>query len=268
MSDEESPPAAPDNSPTATSTTPGGGATSHPAAPVGAPAAVPAGTPEPDLSADHLPCGRLTDDLIDLVLDGRAAPPHDERDTHQRTCVHCLALAAETDRLWEPVRASAAVVHAPPPDLLNAVMTKVRELGKNPEHLVIPGTHGATKISADAVRQIAERAAAEVPDVALTMARARHARPELGDLLKHPESDLDRVDVGEANDPGKRSNQTVGLAGQYTAINLAVMTVYGASIPTVAAQVRQRVRQALQSMTTATNVRVDIYVDDITHARQ
>lgn len=190
----------------------------------------------PDLSAEHLPCGRRTEDLLDLVLDGRARGPHDGRDDHQRTCVHCRALAAGAARLWEPLRASARTLETPPPDLLESVTTSVRALGRDPVHLVVPGTRGATRVAADVVRQIAERTAAAVPGVAVALARHASAPPAGG----------------------------VGLAGQQVVVDLAVVVAYGASIPAVAARVRADVRADVAAQTPATDVHVDIYVDDVT----
>lgn len=203
--------------------------------------------PVPDLEADHLPCGRPTEALLDLVLDGRAGEPTDERDDHQRTCVHCRALAAEADQLWDPVRIEASRLESPPPDLLQAVTARVRALGRDPVHLVIPGSRGATRINTDVLRQIAERAAGGVPGVAVALARRAHAAADV-----HPDDEGMDVDMG------------VGVSGRHTVLDLAVVTVYGAAIPAVAARAREAVRAALAAMTTATDVHVDIYVDDIT----
>lgn len=208
----------------------------------------PRSSPAPDVTAEHLPCGRPAEPLLDLVLDGRAQPGHDERDEHQRACVHCRALAEEAARLWEPVRASAAQLEEPPTDLVEAVMAAVRALGRDPVHLVLPGVRGATRIAADVVRRMAERTAADVPGVAVAL--ARHARVR-----------------GGADAPSAAGSEggagAVGLSGQVAVVDLAVVTVYGAPIPAVAEQVRAAVRDALAAQASATGVSVDIYVDDV-----
>lgn len=229
----------------------------------GPPPGAAAGAGTPDLTADRLPCGRSTDELLDLVLDGHAAPPDDRRDEHQRTCVHCRALAAEAERLWDPFRADAATLESPPVELLEAVIATVRTLGRDPVHLVIPGTRGATRISADAIRQIAERAAAAVPGVALALARRARSAPD-AEVDDEQEPATGEAAGPDQDDTAPGTGDGIGLSGRHTVLDLAVVTAYGAPIPLVAAAARDAVRAALAAMTTATAVVVDIYVDDIT----
>ncbi|MEJ5946464.1 Asp23/Gls24 family envelope stress response protein [Pseudokineococcus basanitobsidens] len=202
--------------------------------------------PRPDLSADHLPCGRPTDPLVELATTGHGGDP-DALDEHQRACVHCRALLAEATRLWRPVRDLAARHEVAPPGLLDTVMRAVRALGREPLHLVLPGAGGTTRIAATVLVRIAEQAAASVPGVRLVLARgsAVHAS-------------------GGTGVPGTGPTlPAVGVAGRGTVVELAVVATYGESLPDVAAQVRTTVADHLLALTTAQAITVDIYVDDV-----
>ncbi|MEJ5943807.1 Asp23/Gls24 family envelope stress response protein [Pseudokineococcus basanitobsidens] len=200
-------------------------------------------------AGERLPCGRPVDPLLDLVTRGRAQPPHDDRDEHERACVHCRALVAEAEDVWAPVRSLAARREVPPPDLVESVMAAVRRLGREPLHLVIPGRRGATRVSVDALGRLAEEAAWGVPDVRVVLSRRSRAR----------------VDGATAEPTGAAAAVGVpgGPDGGRVLVDLAVVVSHGVSIPRTADLVRAAVRRQLDALASAPDVVVDIYVDDV-----
>lgn len=214
--------------------------------------------PEPDLTVEHLPCGRAIDPLIELATSGRGVDL--TTDEHVRACVHCRALLAEAARLWSPVHDLAARQETPPRALLDSIMDAVHALGREPLHLILNGVRGTTRISATSLARMAEQAAATVPGIRLVLARGSDAHITTDPTRTDPtRTDPTRTDPT----PTGTSPHAVGVAGQHTVIQLAVVATYGQSLPDVAAEVRTTVAHHLRALASAEGIAVDIYIHDV-----
>jgi uncharacterized alkaline shock family protein YloU len=195
---------------------------------------------------DHLPCGTELDDLIEQV----AAGHNHDLSPHQQACTHSRAALADIDQLWPPVAALAADRLHPPADLLETVMSQVRELAREIWHIVTPDHRCGTRIAARVIGGIASRAAARAQGVRVVLGRSSQAN-----LV---------ADTAEATQRHRQPGSAVGIAGQHAVIDLAVVTDYGLRIPDIADEIRRLVMRDLSELAGLDDARIDIYVDDVT----
>ncbi len=195
---------------------------------------------------DHLPCGAELDDLVEQVANGAG---HNLTE-HQHQCPHCRAALAEINQLWAPVAALAAERLEPPADLVQKVMSLVRELAQEIWHIVVPSERGVTRIAARVLAAIARQAAAQASGVRVVLGRS-----SLANIV---------ADTVEATHQHRQPGSAVGIAGQHAVIELAVVADYDNRISETADQIRRIVRRDLSELAGLDEVRVDIYVDDVT----
>ncbi len=157
---------------------------------------------------------------------------------------------AEVEELWAPIAALAAERLEPPADLVRKVMSLVRELAQEIWHIVIPSDRGMTRIAARVIAELARRAAARAQGVRVVLGRSSQAKIV--------------ADTAEATQQHRQPGSAVGIAGQHAVIDLAVVTDYGVRIVEVAQEIRRAVARDLFELTGLVEVRVDIYVDDVT----
>ncbi len=197
------------------------------------------------MSDSSLPCGVAYDDLLTQVADG-AAPPDS---AHQRTCPYCRALLAELETLWRPVQRLAAEDVRAPSTLLSAVMARVSELSRHPWHAVITTELGETRIAARVIAAVARLAAVEVPSVTLALGGGRTSR------------DSSAAEVGRA-----QAASTVGVAGSHVVVDVAIAVEMGASIHTVADQVRDHLTRRVADQVGLTPAEVNVDIVDVSPA--
>lgn len=195
---------------------------------------------------EQMPCGADFDDLLEQIASGKG---HDLT-AHQRECTHCRAALAEIEQLWGPVAALAAERLEPPTDLVAKVMSLIRELAQEIWHVVLTGDRGVTRIAARVIAAIARRAAARAPGVRVVLGRSSRANIV--------------ADTVKATQQHQQPGSAVGIAGQRAVIDLAVVTDYDTRIPDVAANIRSLVIGELNELAGFDEVRVDIFVDDVT----
>ncbi|MGD9990564.1 Asp23/Gls24 family envelope stress response protein [Pseudonocardia sp.] len=182
--------------------------------------------------ADRLHCGRSVDELIEQVARGAA----DQRDDHQRGCVHCQAALAEFERLWAPMAELAAETVTAPPGRLDALLRRLRGALDTPDFASLPGPDGVLRIAARVIVAVARRSAQEVPGVRVALSR--------------------RKDGGEPS-------VAAGVAGAHAAIEITLAADYGSDLVALAEQVRDHVARVVEDITGLTTVEITVVVDDV-----
>ncbi|OLT19329.1 hypothetical protein BJF78_11365 [Pseudonocardia sp. CNS-139] len=98
-----------------------------------------------------LPCGRDAATVWDRAAAGR--PP----DGHERTCPHCTAARADAAGLDTVVRRMAhrdATELAPPPEMLDRVVTAVNGPLRPADLLVLPSPYGRARLARPAAAAV------------------------------------------------------------------------------------------------------------------
>lgn len=207
---------------------------------------------EPD--GKRLVCGRLVDDVLTQVAEGRGA----DHDTHQRQCPHCQAALAEYDRLWTPIRELAAETVTPPESVIGSVLRRIREAVEHSTYGVMesPGVMGSpggrTRISARVVVIIARETARAVPGVRVALSKYLTSSASEGD--------------GSPGGYGGAAGDTqviAGVAGRSTAIEITLAAGYGLDLRRLGDQVCAEVSTRLQALTDLEPVQVTVIIDDV-----
>lgn len=194
---------------------------------------------------DRLPCGTEVGQLLDQVDAGHA----EQRTEHQRSCPFCQAALGELAELWEPLRELAADRVPVPPGLVAEVMAQVRQLASRVWFAVLPESGGVTRVAARVIAVIARQAACRVPGVVVA----------LGNSTEHGAARA----AAEATRGHRYPGSAVGVAGSHVAVDLALTTRYGASIPALAELVRRAVIRDVHAATGIEDVEVNVTVDDV-----
>lgn len=181
---------------------------------------------------ERLPCGRDADAILEQVADGRSA----ERDAHQQDCPHCQAALGEYDRLWAPVRESAAEPVTVPDSVLETALSKIRAAMARPDFGLIESPQGVTRISARVVVAAARRGAEGVPGVRVALSR--------------------QVDA-----PDERV--TAGVSGTSTVIQVTLAADYGRDLVALGDQVRETVTDTVRRLTGLEPAQVTVVIDDV-----
>ncbi|TCK25952.1 Asp23/Gls24 family envelope stress response protein [Pseudonocardia endophytica] len=182
-------------------------------------------------AAERLTCGRDADAILEQVAEGRAA----ERDDHQLDCPHCQAALGEYDRLWAPVRESAAEPVAVPDSVVETALGKIRAAMARPDFGLIESPQGVTRISARVVVAAARRGAQEIPGVRVALSK-------------------------EVDEPGR---VTAGVAGTSTAIQITLAADYGHDLVALGEQVRGAVSDTVRRLTGLEPAHVTVVIDDV-----
>jgi uncharacterized alkaline shock family protein YloU len=194
---------------------------------------------------DRLPCGAEVGQLLDQVDAGRA----EQRTEHQGSCPLCQAALGELGELWEPLRELAAKRALVPPGLVAEVMAQVRQLASRVWFAVLPDSRGVTRVAARVIAVIARQAACRVPEVVVALGSS---------------TEPDAARAAAAATRGHRyPGSAVGVAGSHVAVDLALATSYGASIPVLAERVRRAVLRDVRAATGIDDVEVNVTVDDV-----
>ena len=184
--------------------------------------------------ADALPCGRRTGDLLTQVAEGRG----EDRDRHQRGCLHCQAVLGEYARLWTPWQELADTPVDPPVDLVRRTVAALRRPG------AAPGRQ-ARVADEDTSYRVTERAVVSVAGhVARTTPGVRMALGGLG---------------------GREDRRTahVGVSGGSVAIDVVVAADYGRDLLRLAGEVRTRVHDAVRDLLGLEAVEIAVEIDDV-----
>jgi uncharacterized alkaline shock family protein YloU len=184
---------------------------------------------------ERLVCGRDADAILEQVATGRAA----ERDAHQRDCPHCLATLREYDRLWAPVRESAAEPVVVPDSVVETALGRIRAALAQPEYGLLESPLGVTRISARVVVAAARRGAQGVPGVRVALSR--------------------QIDGGD----GANGGVTAGVAGTSTAIQITLAADYGHDLVALGERVRHAVTDTVHRLTGLEPADVSVVIDDV-----
>ena len=204
----------------------------------------------------ELACGADTGALLEQALDR----PGDPLTDHQRRCVHCSAALAEYSELFGPLRDVVAEVVVPPPDLLEAVLRRVRLLAGSPGWAVLSGPHdGTTRISIDVIVRIVRATVDAVPGVRVSLVGA------------DPSPTVDRpgeVVALRAEAPRPGSGVTVGATGATVAVEVTLAADYGTHLPTLGRTVNGRVRAELLQSFGLRTASSTVHIDDVLAPRR
>jgi uncharacterized alkaline shock family protein YloU len=196
---------------------------------------------EPD--GDLLACGRLVEDVLAQVAEGRGA----DRDAHQRQCPHCQAALAEYDRLWIPIRELAAETVDSPEGVLERALRRIRGAVEHANYAVVESANGLTRISARVVAVTARETAQTVPGVRVAL--SKHMTGSDGDSPSPAESDGAGV--------------VAGVAGQSTAIEITLAADYGLDLQDLGERVRAEVSARVRELTDLEPVQITVIIDDV-----
>lgn len=192
---------------------------------------------------ERLSCGRLADDILAQVAEGRGA----ERDTHQQRCPHCQAALAEYERLWAPVRDVAAQRVSAPDSIVESALRRIRGAVEHADYGVLQSPQGLTRISARVVVVVARETAQGVPGVRVA-------------LSKHVAGPGGPYTIGR-NSGG--AEVTAGLAGQSTAIEITLAADYGLDLQDLGERVRREVSARVRTLTDLEPVQVTVIIDEV-----
>ncbi|GAA1384061.1 hypothetical protein GCM10009613_14310 [Pseudonocardia kongjuensis] len=185
-------------------------------------------------TGDRLACGRSVDELLDQVAAGRA----DRRDGHQQGCVHCQAALGEYGRLWSPVRELAAQPVAAPQGRIDRILHQIRGVLSEPDHAVLAGPDGVTRIAARVIVVTARRSAQSVPGVRVALSRTLDAN-------------------------GTGDGVVAGVAGASTAIEIVLAADYGQDLHALAERVRRTVADRVGALTGLSTTELTVVIDDV-----
>ncbi|MEV1291913.1 Asp23/Gls24 family envelope stress response protein [Pseudonocardia sp. NPDC049635] len=198
---------------------------------------------EHSVTGDRLACGRPVDELLDQVAAGRA----DRRDDHQQGCVHCQAALGEYRRLWSPVHELAAQPVAAPRGRIDRILRQIRGVLAEPDHAVLAGPDGVTRIAARVIVVTARRSAQSVPGVRVALSRTLGA------------GGAERA--GGAG--GTDGDVVAGVAGASTAIEIVLAADYGQDLHALADRVRRTVAERVSRLTGLSTTELTVVIDDV-----
>ncbi len=198
-----------------------------------------------DAPEQTLPCGRLIDDILEQVADGRGT----DLDAHQVQCPHCQAALTELGSAWRPVHDLAVAPVQVPPGLSEAVVDRINRLVQDVWYTLQLTDLGAVRVAARVIARIARDIAQTVPGV----------RVALGKSTDGPIAKL----VERATGRHRHPHAAVGVLGRTAVIDLAVAVQYDLPVYEVAATVQQRVTRELRESIGLKSVTVNVTVDDV-----
>lgn len=191
----------------------------------------------------RLECGVEVGELAAQVAD-RLPPTNAE---HQATCPHCQAALAQLNALWGDVRELARREVSMPERVVQEVLARAREERPGSEqlplrelvprllnHALLEGPRGSTRIAESVITEIARRAALAEPGVA-------GLQPER---------------------PGD-TGLSLAVDRHHVRLVVRLRVRFGYSAPEVAANVRTRVIDAVETLTGLHAERVDVVVADL-----
>lgn len=170
----------------------------------------------------RLACGRDAATVWDRAATG-VGP-----DEHERGCPHCTEVRADARRLDSVVHRLAAQDLAPPPSVMDRVLSAVRNELRPHEVLILDSPHGPARLSRPAAAAVLRNVVDRMGGV-----RARSCR-------------IEQVD------------------GQATAdVTITVSAMFGVNLATAAARVRQMIVAAGEQALGVPVARVDIEIVDV-----
>ncbi|GAA4554109.1 hypothetical protein GCM10023175_51460 [Pseudonocardia xishanensis] len=185
-------------------------------------------------------------------------------DDHERTCPHCRAAAADAEGLDGVVHRLAAERPYPPPTVLDAVLTSVRDAVvaelRPQDLLALDSPAGPARLS----RAAAARVLRHVVD-GMDGMRARSCRiweTELAESTIGTQTEPAESTIDTKTDPAE---STIGTAGRGydVAVAITVTARFGVDLASVTARVRQMVVAAGEQALGVPVSRVDITVVDL-----
>lgn len=207
----------------------------------------------PEAPQERLACGRLADDLLAQVADGRG----DHRDEHQRNCPHCQATLAEYDRLWGPIQELGAEHITTPDGFLEQALQRIRGSVEHTYYGVLPSSAGLTRVSARVVMITARETAQAVHGVRVALGRHVAAA-----LRTSTDSGSGRGEDAPVTGHG-HPEVAVGVAGRSTAIEITLAADYGFDLQQLGEQVRDAVVSSVRALTGMEPVHVTVVIDDV-----
>ena len=180
---------------------------------------------------ERLPCGTHLEQLIVQIADRE--PPIDPR--HQADCPYCQATLRRLRTGWADLRGLTAEPVPIPADLTVRIMSRVRALARQTAGALVLGTpRGETRIAHRVVTRSIQRIALAVPGVVFASVRA---------IAPHPP------------DPALLS------------VSIRLVVAFGPSVAATANAIRTLIDRRIPGLTGGRIARIEILVDDITHAR-
>ena len=206
---------------------------------------------KPVQEGEHLPCGVELVGLVNQVAED-LRPPDPE---HQSSCEHCRRALAELEPMWGQVRELARQEVIPPSALVATVMQAIRAerarvspeelplreiVPRLVEHALLLGERGSLRIADSVIAQVIVREALATPGVVA-------------------------LDAGAASPRfGKSSHGvTVSMHESRVSAQLLLVVEIGWPIPGVVRDVRERVGQAVRTITGLDAVAIDVTVTDV-----
>lgn len=201
-----------------------------------------------DWRAERLPCGEELSDLVEQVVEGRGG----ELTAHQRRCQWCPVALEDVARLWRPLIDYRDAELEVPERVVDAIVARVRNLTSLGWITLQRTSRGLTRVSGWLVAAIAELAADATPRVR----RVGTSKGRVADTLL------------AAQPTGARERSATGgrafEAGDHqAAVDLDVVTEYGASIAEVSERIRDNVRAEVRARTGLEAVEVNVAVIDV-----
>ncbi len=191
-----------------------------------------------------LACGAAVGPLLEQAVD------HPGRRTdHQRGCLHCQAALAEFETLWLPVRESARTTPAPPPDLVNRVIHRIRSAVTSPGWALIHQDRGVTRVAVDLVVRVVRDAAQSVDGVRSSLVSV-DGPPGSGG--RHPAEGR----------PG-HVGVDLGVSGSTVAVLVTVAVDYGLDLRELGAAIRRQVERHAEATIGVTVASVSVRIDDV-----
>lgn len=201
-----------------------------------------------DWRQERLPCGEELSDLVEQVVEGRGG----ERTAHQRRCEWCPVALEDVARLWGPVAEYRDAELAVPERVVESIVARVRHLTSLGWITLQRTSRGLTRVSGWMVAAIAELAADATPRVRrVGVSRGRVAQT-----------------LAAAQPAGTRERSAAGgrafeVGDRQAAVDLDVVTEYGASIPEVTDRIRRNVLAEVAARTGLGVVEVNVAVVDV-----
>jgi uncharacterized alkaline shock family protein YloU len=203
-----------------------------------------------DAGGERLRCGRRVEDVLAQVAAGHG----DDRDPHQRHCLHCQAALAEYERLWAPLVELAAEKLSAPDSIVENALRRIRGVVEHLDYGVLESGVGRTRISARVVVVVARESAQSVPGVRVAL--SKHLTSRTGD----------RADVGDGDaavDSAGGAEVVAGVAGRSTAIEITLAADYGVDLHRLGEHVRAAVTAEVRALTDLEPVQVTVIIDDV-----
>jgi len=197
---------------------------------------------------ERLPCGEELSDLVEQVVEGRG----DELTRHQQRCEWCPVALEDVARLWGPVIDYRDAEFEVAQGVVDSIVARVRNLTSLGWITLQRTSRGLTRVSGWLVAAVAELAADATPRVR----RVGASRGRVADALA-------AAPVGGVRERSALGGRAFEVGDRQAAVDLDVVTEYGASIAEVSERIRHNVAAEVAARTGLDVVEVNVAVTDV-----